>query len=65
MRRQLQRSFDETLVDTEQSYRRPKLGDITRKTESKMVAAQDQGISINCFRNEKFGGRNRQYMLVM
>jgi hypothetical protein len=45
------RNLDEKLVDTEQSYRWLKSGDIKGETESKIVAAQDQAISTNYFKN--------------
>ena len=41
----------EKLVDTEQSYRWLKSGDIKGETESTIVAAQDQAISTNYFKN--------------
>ena len=47
---QLPRSLDEKLVDIEQSYRWLKYGDI--KGESTIVAAQDQAISTNYFKNK-------------
>ena len=40
------------LVDIEQSYRWLKYGDIKGETESTMVAAQDQTISTNYFKNK-------------
>jgi hypothetical protein len=51
MHGQLPRSLDEKLVDTEQSYRWLKSGDIKGETESTIVAAQDQVISTNYFKN--------------
>jgi len=39
---QLPHNLDEKLVDTEQSYRWLKSGDIKGEIESKTVAAQDQ-----------------------
>jgi len=44
---QLPRKVDGNLVDIEQSYRWLKYGDIKGETESTIVAAQDQAISIN------------------
>ena len=52
MHGQLPRSLDEKLVDIEQSYRWLKPGDIKGETESTIVAAQDQAISTNYFRNK-------------
>ena len=46
------RSLDEKLVDIEQSYRWLKYGDIKGETESTIVAAQDQAISTNYFKNK-------------
>jgi len=43
--------IEEKLVDTEQSYRWLKSGDIKGKTDSTIVAAQDQAISTNYFKN--------------
>jgi hypothetical protein len=43
---------DEKLVDIEQSYRWTKSGDIKRETEIIRVAAQDQAISKNDFKNK-------------
>ena len=51
MHGQLSRNFDEKLVDIEQSYRWLKSGDIKGETESTTVAAQDQAISTNYFKN--------------
>jgi len=48
----LPRSFDEKLVDIEHSYRWLKYGDIKGETESTIVAAQDQAISTNYFKNK-------------
>ena len=45
-------SLDEKLVDIEQSYRWLKYGDIKGETESTIVAAQDQAISTNYFKNK-------------
>ena len=52
MHGQLPRNLDEKLVDIEQSYRWVKSGHIKGETESTIVAAQDQAISKNCFRNK-------------
>jgi len=52
MNGQLPRNLDEKLVDIEQSYRWLKSGDIKGETESKIVAAQDQTISTNYFKNK-------------
>ena len=52
MHGQLPRNLDENLVDIEQSYRWIKSGDIKRETGSKIVAAQDQEISTNYFKNK-------------
>ena len=52
MHGQLSRNFDEKLVDIEQSYRWLKSGDIKGETESKIVAAQDEAISTNYFKNK-------------
>jgi len=49
---QLPRNLDEKLVDIEQSYRWLKSGDIKTETESTIVAAQDQAISTNYFKNK-------------
>ena len=46
MHGQLPRNLDEKLVDIEQSYRWLKSGDIKGQTESTIVAAQYQAISI-------------------
>jgi len=48
----LPRSLDEKLVDIEQSYRWLNYGDIKGETESTVVAAQDQAISTNYFKNK-------------
>ena len=45
------RNLDGKLVDIEQSYRWLKTGNIKGETESKIVAAQDEAISTNCFKN--------------
>jgi len=50
MHGQLPRNLDKKLVDIEQSYRWLKSGDIKGETESTIVAAQDQAISINYFK---------------
>ena len=52
MHGQLPRILDEKLVDIEQSYRWLKYGDIKGETESTIVAAQDQAISTNYFKNK-------------
>ena len=52
MRGQLPRNLDEKLVDIEQSYRWLKSGDIKGETKSTIVAAQDQAISTNYFKNK-------------
>jgi len=52
MHGQLPRNLDEKLVDIKQSYRCLKSGDIKRETESTIVAAQDQAISTNYFKNK-------------
>ena len=52
MHGQLPRNLDEKLADIEQSYRWLKSGDITGKTESTIVAAQDQAIGTNYFKNK-------------
>ena len=46
------RNVDEKLVDIEQSYRWLKSGDIKGETEVTIVAAQDQEISTNYFKNK-------------
>jgi hypothetical protein len=52
MHGQLLRNLDEKLVDIEQSYRWLKSGDMKGETESTIVAAQDQAISTNYFKNK-------------
>jgi hypothetical protein len=52
MHGQLPRSLDGKLVDIEQSYRWLKYGDIKGETDSTIVAAQDQAISTNYFKNK-------------
>ena len=52
MHGQLPRNFDEKLVDIEQLYRWLKSGDIKGETESTIVAAEDQAISTNYFKNK-------------
>jgi hypothetical protein len=52
MHGQLPSSLDEELVDIEQSNRWLKSGNTKGETESKIVAAQDQGISTNYFKNK-------------
>jgi len=52
MHGQLPRNLYEKLVDIEQSYRWLKYGDIKGETESTIVAAQDQAISKNYFKNK-------------
>ena len=53
MHGQFTRNLDEKLADIEQSYHRwHKSGDIKGETESKIVAAQDQAISTNYFKNK-------------
>jgi len=52
MHGQLRRNLDEKLVDIEQSYRSLKSDDIKGETESTIVAAQDQAISTNYFKNK-------------
>ena len=52
MHGQFPRNLDEKLVDIEQSYRWLKSGDIKAKTESTILAAQDQAISTNYFKNK-------------
>ena len=48
---QLPRYLDDKLVDNEQSYAWLKFEDIKGETESIIVAAQDQTISTNYFKN--------------
>ena len=52
MHGQLPSNLDEKLVDIEQSYHWLKSGDIKEETESTIVAAQDQAISTNYFKNK-------------
>ena len=52
MHGQFPRNLDEKLVDVEQSYRWLKSGDIKGETESTIVAAQDQVICTNSFKNK-------------
>ena len=52
MHGQLPGNLDEKLVDIEQSYRWLKSGDIKGETEGTIVAAQDQSISTNYFKNK-------------
>ena len=52
MHEQLACNLDEKLVDIEQSFRWLKCGDIKGETESTIVAAQDQAISTNYFKNK-------------
>ena len=52
MHGQFPRNLDVKLVDIEQSYRWLKSGDIKGETESTTVAAQDQTISTNYFKNK-------------
>jgi hypothetical protein len=52
MHGQFPRNLDEKLVDNEQSYRRLKFGNIKGETESTIVAAQDQAVSTNYFKNK-------------
>jgi len=52
MHGQLPRSLDEELVDIEQSYRWLKSGDIKGETENTIVAAQEQAVSTNYFKNK-------------
>jgi hypothetical protein len=49
---QLPRNLDEKLADIEQSYCWLKSGDIKGEIESTIVAAQDQAISTNYFKNK-------------
>jgi len=48
----LPHNIDEKLVDIEQSYRWLKSGDIKGETGSTIVAAQDQAMSTNYFKNK-------------
>ena len=52
MHGQLPRNLEGKLVDTEQSYRWLKSGDIKGETGSTIVAAQDQAISTDYFKNK-------------
>jgi hypothetical protein len=52
MHRQLPCNVDEKLVDTEHSYRWLKYRDIKGETESTIVAAGDQAINTNYFKNK-------------
>ena len=52
MHGQFLRNLDKKLVDIEQSYRWLKSGDIKGETESEIVAAQNQAISTNYFKNK-------------
>ena len=52
MHRKLPRNLDEKLVNIEPSYGWLKSGDIKGETESTIVAAQDQAISKNYFKNK-------------
>ena len=52
MHGQLPRNLDEKLLDIEQSHRWLKSGDIKGETESTTVAAQNQAISTNYFKNK-------------
>ena len=54
----LPRNLDKNLVDTEQSYRWLKSGDVKGETESTIVAAQGQAISTNYCNNEIFKEKN-------
>ena len=49
---QLPRKLDEKLVDIEHSYRWLKSGDIKGESESTIVAAQDQAIRTDYFKNK-------------
>ena len=46
------RTLDEKLVDDEHSYRWLKFEDIKEETESTIVAAGDQAVSKNYFKNK-------------
>jgi hypothetical protein len=46
------RSLGDMLVDTKQTYRWLKFGDIKGETESLIVVAQDQALGINYFKNK-------------
>ena len=52
MHGQLPRNLDEKLVDIEQSYHWQKSGNIKGEIESTIVAAEDQAISANYFKNK-------------
>jgi len=52
MQGQLPCNIDEKLVDNEQSYRWLNSGDIKGETESTIVAAQDQAINTNHYKNK-------------
>jgi hypothetical protein len=52
MHGQFPRNLDEKLVGNEQSYQWLKFGNIKGETESTIVAAQDQAISTNYFKNK-------------
>jgi len=52
MHSQLPHNVDKKLVDIEQSYSWLKSGDIKGETESTIVAAQDQAIGTNYFKNK-------------
>jgi hypothetical protein len=54
MHGQLPRNLDEKLVDIEHSYRWLKSGNIEGETESTIVAAQDQAVSTNYFKNKSW-----------
>jgi hypothetical protein len=49
---QFLRNLDEKVVDNEQSYQWLKFGNIKGETESTVVAAQDQALSANYFKNK-------------
>ena len=65
MHGQLSRNLDEKLMDNEQSYWWLKSGDINRETESTILAAQDQAVNANYFKNkilrEETGGKFQSY----
>jgi hypothetical protein len=52
MHRQLPCSLEKKLVDIEQLYRWLKYGDIKGKTKITIVAAQDQAVGTNYFKNK-------------
>ena len=52
MHGQLPSNLDEKLVDIEQSHHWLKSGNIKGETESTILAAQDQAISTNYFKNK-------------